>query len=81
MPWLSELVVLTSFPFQGFDWKSLNQDALVVDIGGGVGPSTLMLLNAYSYLCYVVKDLPKVIPDSVKIHSNVKYFHLYLLNG
>lgn len=55
---------------KGFDWKSLDQDALVVDVGGGIGSSTLRLLNAYPHLRYVVQDRPKVIPDAVKFLGN-----------
>jgi hypothetical protein len=61
-PWAS-----SADHFQGFNWKSLKQDALVVDVGGGVGSSTLQLFNAHPHLRYVVQDRPKVIPDAVKV--------------
>jgi hypothetical protein len=53
-----------------FDWKELKQDAMVVDVGGGIGSAVLELIKTYPHLCYVVQDRPKVIPDGVKVHSN-----------
>lgn len=50
----------------GFDWKSLKHDGLVVDVGGGVGSSTLQLLKAYPHMRYVIQDQAKVIPDGIK---------------
>jgi hypothetical protein len=45
----------------------LKQDALVVDVAGGVGSATLKLIKAHPHLRYVVQDRPKVIPDSVEV--------------
>src|SRR5882762_3133540 len=58
---------LTRFVLEGFDWKSLKQDALVVDVGGGVGSSVLQIKKAFPHLRFVVQDRPKVIPDAVKV--------------
>jgi hypothetical protein len=62
-------MVIDWFSFEGFDWKSLKQDALVVDVGGGVGSATLHLMKDYPHLRYVVQDRPKVIADAVKVCS------------
>jgi hypothetical protein len=62
-----EATIFTSFLLEGYDWKSLTQDALVVDVGGGVGSSTLQLTKAYPHLRYVVQDRAKVIPDAVTV--------------
>jgi O-methyltransferase domain len=60
-------VVLTRFSTEGFDWKSLPQDALVVDVGGGVGSSSLQLLKHYPQLRFVIQERPKVIEDGKKV--------------
>ncbi|KIM80118.1 hypothetical protein PILCRDRAFT_535803 [Piloderma croceum F 1598] len=53
-----------------FDWKSLQQDALVVDVGGGVGSWTLQLMKAYPHLRYVIQERSRVIPDGIKFWEN-----------
>lgn len=64
--------MLIGFCIIGFDWKSVTQDALVVDIGGGLGSSTLQLFKAYPHLRYVVQDRPNVISDAAKVFLNSK---------
>jgi MinD-like ATPase involved in chromosome partitioning or flagellar assembly len=54
-------------PVEGFDWKSLKEDALIVDVGGGIGSSTLQLIKAYPHLRYVVQDRAKVITDAARV--------------
>jgi MinD-like ATPase involved in chromosome partitioning or flagellar assembly len=54
-------------PVEGFDWKSLKEDALIVDVGGGIGSSTLQLIKAYPHLRYVVQDTAKVITDAARV--------------
>jgi hypothetical protein len=66
---------------EGFDWKSLKQDSLVVDVGGGVGSSTLHLIKVYPHLRYVIQDRPKVIADGVKVCLASKRDKLYPLNN
>jgi len=62
-----ESVALNGFSTEGFDWKSLPQDALVVDVGGGVGSSSLQLLKQYPQLRFVIQERPKVIEDGKKV--------------
>ncbi|KAG6820459.1 hypothetical protein H0H93_000213 [Arthromyces matolae] len=33
--------------FEGFDWRSLPRGSTIVDVGGGIGSSSMMLANAY----------------------------------
>ena len=66
----SEVVILIGGAFIGFDWASLKQEALVVDVGGGLGSATLHLMKEYPHLRYVVQDRPKVIDDAVKVCSD-----------
>jgi tRNA G46 methylase TrmB len=63
----SGLETRIDFTPKGFDWKSLQQDALVVDIGGGIGSSTLQLMKAYPHLRYVIQERRRVITDGVKV--------------
>lgn len=46
-----------------FDWKSLPKDAVVVDVGGGVGTSSLALAKNTSDIKIVVQDLPSVVEE------------------
>ncbi|KAI0341312.1 O-methyltransferase [Trametopsis cervina] len=49
---------------EGFDWKALPKDSVVVDVGGGVGSQTLVLAKAFDHLKFVVQDRPSVIAES-----------------
>ncbi|KAK7040156.1 hypothetical protein VNI00_009962 [Paramarasmius palmivorus] len=51
---------------EAFDWKSLKEGAVAVDVGGGVGPVTLALHKAFPQITYVVQDLPPVISEAQK---------------
>lgn len=57
---------------EGFDWKSLAADALVVDVGGGAGWTTLLLKKAYPHLRYIVEDRPIVVAHGIKVGLNIK---------
>ncbi|KAI0063786.1 S-adenosyl-L-methionine-dependent methyltransferase [Artomyces pyxidatus] len=46
---------------EGFDWKDLQDGSVVVDVGGGVGPVTLLLAKAFPNLKFVVEDQEEVI--------------------
>lgn len=46
---------------KGFDWSSLPEGSVVVDVGGGIGTSTLALARKYPALRYVIQDRPAVI--------------------
>jgi len=47
-----------------FDWASLPSDSLIVDIGGGLGPATLKLVNAFPHLKYLIQDQQSVVDAS-----------------
>lgn len=53
-----------------FDWASLPNEALVVDVGGGVGASTLPLARSFPRLRYVVQDRPAVIVDAQRFWND-----------
>lgn len=50
-----------------YDWDSLPEDSLVVDVGGGVGTSALSLAANFSKVKIVVQDLSGVIEDGKKV--------------
>ncbi|KAI0040625.1 S-adenosyl-L-methionine-dependent methyltransferase [Auriscalpium vulgare] len=45
----------------GFDWRSLKDDSVVVDVGGSLGTVTLKIAKAFPHLKYVVEDLEPVV--------------------
>ncbi|BGP42379.1 hypothetical protein JCM10449v2_006384 [Rhodotorula kratochvilovae] len=51
----------------GFPWQSLPQDALVVDVGGGVGSLDLEILKVAPQVKVVVQDREEVIPDAQEV--------------
>ncbi|KAF9564158.1 S-adenosyl-L-methionine-dependent methyltransferase [Agrocybe pediades] len=55
---------------QAFDWKSLQDGAVVVDVGGGVGTSALPLAREFPKLQIVVQDLPSVMKDAERVWAN-----------
>ncbi|KAJ7174961.1 O-methyltransferase [Mycena crocata] len=53
--------------FQGFDWATLPQGSVIVDVGGGIGHSSLTIVKRYPTLRVVVQDLAHTI-DEAKVH-------------
>ncbi|KAJ7071603.1 O-methyltransferase [Mycena amicta] len=53
----------------GFEWNNLPQDSVVVDVGGGVGSTSLILAKAIPHISLVVQDRPSVIADAKKYWS------------
>ncbi|KIK57717.1 hypothetical protein GYMLUDRAFT_75330 [Collybiopsis luxurians FD-317 M1] len=45
----------------GFDWDSLPKGSTIVDVGGGIGVSSISLARAFDHLQFVVQDRPKVL--------------------
>ncbi|ETW84678.1 hypothetical protein HETIRDRAFT_124158 [Heterobasidion irregulare TC 32-1] len=50
----------------GFDFSSLPDGALVIDVAGGIGSVSMLLAKAYPELRIVVEDLPGVVRDAEK---------------
>lgn len=44
--------------------------SVVVDVGGGVGTSSLPLAEAYPNLEIVIQDRPPVVEDGLKVRAN-----------
>ncbi|OCH90318.1 S-adenosyl-L-methionine-dependent methyltransferase [Obba rivulosa] len=51
---------------KGFDWGSLSEGSIIVDVGGGIGTSSLVLAKAFPKLRYVVQDRPAVVEEGKK---------------
>ncbi|KAH9942675.1 hypothetical protein B0H21DRAFT_520593 [Amylocystis lapponica] len=45
----------------GFPWNELPQDAIVVDVGGGIGSTSMLLARTFSHLRFLVQDRPQVV--------------------
>ncbi|KAI0041967.1 S-adenosyl-L-methionine-dependent methyltransferase [Auriscalpium vulgare] len=54
----------------GYDWKSLDEGSVVVDVGGSLGGLTFVLAKEFPHLKYVVQDLAPVIVDSGKFWAD-----------
>lgn len=50
--------------FEGFDFGSLKEGAVVADIGGGVGSVSVMLAKAHPKLKFVIEDRPTEIEQA-----------------
>ncbi|KAJ7845650.1 O-methyltransferase [Mycena olivaceomarginata] len=48
----------------GFEWGELPKASLIVDLGGGVGSTTLIIANAVPQAKFVVQDRSSVIEDA-----------------
>jgi hypothetical protein len=45
----------------GYDWSSLKNGETIVDVGGGIGSSTMILAKKFPELKFIVQDLPDTI--------------------
>ncbi|GJE93999.1 hypothetical protein PsYK624_101670 [Phanerochaete sordida] len=45
----------------GFPWHELPPRAVVVDVGGGIGSTSMLLANAFPHLRFVIQDRPPVV--------------------
>ncbi|EIW56069.1 S-adenosyl-L-methionine-dependent methyltransferase [Trametes versicolor FP-101664 SS1] len=49
----------------GFPWQDLDEGALVVDVGGGIGSTSMLLAHTFPHLRFVVQDRPQVADHGV----------------
>ena len=47
--------------FQGFDWAGLGDGSLIVDVGGGIGSTSMTLAKAFPHLKFCIQDRPKTV--------------------
>jgi tRNA1(Val) A37 N6-methylase TrmN6 len=52
------------FLFEGFKWTDLPDGSIIVDLGGGVGSTALIIAKAIPHVNLVVQDRPSVIEDA-----------------
>ncbi|KAJ7855081.1 hypothetical protein B0H13DRAFT_1903300 [Mycena leptocephala] len=55
----------------GFKWDDLPENSVVVDVGGGVGSTALIIANAFPHLSVVVQDRSSVIEDAKITSQNI----------
>ncbi|KAI0079225.1 hypothetical protein K474DRAFT_713866 [Panus rudis PR-1116 ss-1] len=46
---------------EAFPWQDLPTGSVVVDVGGGIGSTSMLLANAFVHLKFVVQDRPQVV--------------------
>jgi len=58
----------------GFDWHALPRGSLVVDVGGGIGSTSMLLASAFSShgedspsLRFIIQDRPIVVEMGEKV--------------
>lgn len=59
--------LLTSVFHLGFQWKDLPVASIVVDVGGGLGHTTLNIAKEYKHLKFIVQDRPAVIDQAKQV--------------
>ncbi|RPD78566.1 S-adenosyl-L-methionine-dependent methyltransferase [Lentinus tigrinus ALCF2SS1-7] len=59
-----------------FPWGELPKDSVVVDVGGGVGSTSVVLANAYPHLWFVVEDRKQVVDIAPSIWSQTTHAEL-----
>ena len=57
----------------GFDWKGLKQNAIIVDVGGGIGSQSMTLAQNHSHLRFVIQDRDSVVEDAVVVSHFTVY--------
>jgi len=56
----------STFP-QGFDWAGLREGSLVVDVGGGIGSTSMTLARAFPHLRFCIQDRPKTVELGIAV--------------
>ena len=54
---------------QGFDWAGLGEGSLVVDVGGGIGSTSMTLAKAFPHLRFCIQDRLKVVELGVIVRQ------------
>ncbi|KAG7448370.1 uncharacterized protein BT62DRAFT_1073955 [Guyanagaster necrorhizus] len=52
---------------KGFDWGYLPNDSIVVDVGGGIGVSSITLVKAHRHIRCIIQDMPSVVAQGKKV--------------
>jgi hypothetical protein len=62
---------------KGFDWSSLPADGIVVDVGGGIGSTSMLLAESYDHLKFVVQDREVVVAMGEKVTFHFGFLFFY----
>lgn len=54
-------------PNIAYDWNTLPQNALVVDVGGGIGSASLVLTKEFPNLRIVIQDRHSAVENGVEV--------------
>lgn len=65
---------------QGFDWTGLREGSLIVDVGGGIGSTSMILAKAFPHLRFCIQDRPKTIELGIAVGSPLHRIPLCLSN-
>ncbi len=52
---------------EGYDWSSLPPGSVVVDVGGGIGVSSLQLAKSFPDMKLVVQDRAAVVKEALEV--------------
>jgi len=69
------LAGLTALHTDRYDWESLPEGSVVVDVGGGIGSVTDILAKAHPHLKFIIQDQLEVVEDGLKVNTST-YFAL-----
>lgn len=50
-----------------FDWETLRKDSSIIDVGGGIGVTSMPLAKKYPNLNIIIQDLPLVVEEATKV--------------
>ena len=54
---------------------------MVIDVGGGIGSSSMVLAKAYPHLRFVVEDREHVVEIAPSVRTNCPVLHVPFPNG
>lgn len=78
---ISYKLILLKMRSVGFNWKTVPEGGVVVDVGGGVGSQSMVLAKANPHLKFILQDREAVIPQSQKVCPAVlEIFVLQVVN-